>query len=55
MLLKKLSEENKKIVTECCVVLCRVVLCCVVCSVIQYGKGKVHPRKGHEGPEGVQV
>jgi len=29
-----------------------VVLCCGVCSIIQYGKGKVHPRKGHEGPEG---
>ena len=28
------------------------VLCCVVCSIIHYGKGKVHPRKGHEGPEG---
>ena len=24
-------------------------------SVIQPGKGKVHPRTGHEGPEGEQV
>jgi hypothetical protein len=42
MLLTKLSEENKKTVTDCC----------VVCSIIQYGKVKIHPRKGHEGPEG---
>ena len=33
-------------------VLCCVVLCCVVCCIIQYGKVKVHPKEGHEGPEG---
>jgi hypothetical protein len=42
MLLTKLNEENKKLVTDCC----------VVCSIIQYGKVKVYPRKDHEGPDG---
>jgi len=39
----KLSEENRKLLRI-------VVLCCVY--IIQNGKGKVYPRKGHEGPEG---